>query len=88
MFAPKPKSIERPRKSTLFASAEPAKPTSPKKGGLFARAEAAPVTRKQEAVSSGSASLASTFRRLAGQEEPVVKKSSSRPSFLKRLGRG
>ncbi len=88
MFAPKPKSIERPSKSTLFASAEPAKPTSPKKGGLFARAEAAPVTRKQEAVSNGSASLASTFRRLAGQEEPVAKKSISRPSFLKRLGRG
>lgn len=88
LFAPKPKSIERPRKSTLFASAEPVKPTTPKKGGLFARAEAKPAVRKQEAVSSGTASLASTFRRLAGQEEPVAKKTSSRPSFMKRLGRG
>ncbi len=88
IFAPKPKSIERPRESTLFARAEPAKSTRPKKGGLFARAEAAPVVRKQEAASSTTASLASTFRRLAGQEEPVAKKTNSRPSFMKRLGRG
>ena len=88
VFAPKAKPVERPPASTLFARAETPKPTRPKKGGLFARAEAAPVVRKQEVASGGSASLASTFRRLAGQEEPVVKTSSSRPSFLKRLGRG
>lgn len=88
-FAPKAKPIERPRASSMFARAEAPKPTRPKKGGLFARAEAAPVVRKQAVAGSGSASLASTFRRLAGQEEPVVAKtSSSRPSFLKRLGRG
>jgi septum formation inhibitor-activating ATPase MinD len=88
VFVPEPKPIERPRENTLFARAEVPKPILPKKGGLFARAEAAPVVRKQEVASSGSASLASTFRRLAGQEEPVAKTSSSRPSFLKRLGRG
>ena len=88
VFAPKPKPIEPPRESTLFARAEAPKPVRPKKGGLFARAETEPVVRKQEVASGGSATLASTFRRIAGQEEPVAKPTSSRPSFLKRLGRG
>ena len=90
VFAPKSRPPERTRDRPAFerpADPLPVRPAS-KRSRLFAQSEPAPVQRKPEPLASTGGSLASTFRRLAGDAEPVAKARPSRPSFLKRLGRG
>lgn len=97
--APKPGRPASQEGRGLFAPSEPPvplfeRPAAPKPArlanqarGLFAQNEPAPAQRKPAAGSAGD-SLASTFKRLAGNEEAMAETGSSRPAFMKRLSKG